>query len=289
MIASAPASLRAQESYTLLDSASSCLRSIPDSLLHRVPVYLQAELADSTDRPVLPGVDLLTQQVADGVRSALGATPTQLPNGEAAVTWRALDAILDVVVHRDGRVASALHRSGSDRVTDTTGTHLLAQSLAALTAGGGYFMLWPDGFERDSVGFQLEMHHTRISEQGTADSLRLRQGFALFTMRVPTEEPVAVRQQHHPKYPETFPEKGVTGDLIMEFIVDTTGRAEMSTVKDVWPKGRPRLTGEQGDYYEAFRRSIVHSIARDRFEPARIGGCKVRQLVQMPFGFRIAR
>jgi hypothetical protein len=289
LFTAAPLVARAQETSAPRDSESSCLMSIPDSALRPVAVYVQAELVDSTERSILPGIDLLTQEVADSVRSSLGAAEDQLPSGEPAVTWRALDATLEAVVYRDGRFSSAVHQSEDSNRADTTAAHLLARALAAVTANGGYFMIWPDGFEADSVAFRLAMHHPLVNGQGIVGTLSLRRAFALFSARVPTEEPVEVRRRVRPRYPEDLPEKGVSGNVIMQFIVDTTGRAEMATVKDLWPTSRPRLTGDKGKYYEDFRRSVIQSIARDRFEPARIGGCKVRQLVQMPFGFRLRR
>jgi hypothetical protein len=266
--------------------------SIPDSALRRVVVYVQAELVDSTDQPMLPSIDLLTQEVADSVRASLGAAARQLPDGEPTVTWRALGTSLLVVVRRDGRIASELptsefYSSADINRPDTAAVHLLTLAIAAMAADQRYYMVWPEGFERDSVAFRLVLHYPFVDGSGVSAPIQARQAFALFSVRVPKEERVVVKHQSTPKYPENFPEKGVTGDLIMQFVVDTTGRAEMTTVRDLWPPSRPRLTGEMGRYYEAFRRAVVQSIARDRFEPARIGGCKVRQRVEMPFGFKL--
>jgi hypothetical protein len=289
LLANAPKVARAQATDTPPAPASSCLASIPDSLLHSVPVYLQAELVDSADRPILPGIDLLAQEVADSVRALLGAAADQLPNGEPALTWRALDARLDAVLHRDGRVHSAVHLSDDNYEQDSTAALLLVRALAAVATNGQYFVVWPDGLKYDAVAFRLEMHHPFVNGRGDVGTLNLRQAFALFAVRVPASEPVVPTRVLHPGYAEELQVNGVAGDLVMQFIVDTTGRAEMATVKDVWPSDRPRLTGEKGEYYESFRKAIVRSIARDRFEPARIGGCKVRQLVQMPFGFRLKK
>lgn len=287
LLVAAPAVARAQKNDMLAASASSCLASIPDSLLHSVPVYVQAELVDSANRPILPGLDLLTQEVADSVRMSLGATADQLPNGEPAVTWTALDARVDVVLRRDGHVASTIHLDSESYRPDSAAALLLVRALAAVTGEDGYFMVWPEGYRSDSVAFRLETYYPMVSSRGDVGTLRLRQAFALFSVRVPTEEPVVPTRRFRPEYAEELQMNGVAGNVIMQFIVDTTGRAEMATVKDLWPSDRPRLTGVKGEYYETFRKAVVRSIARDRFEPARIGGCKVRQLVQMPFGFRL--
>ena len=294
LLTSTPAAARAQGSGIPRESSSSCLMSIPDSALRPVVVYVQAELVDSTDRLMLPSLDLLTQEVADSVRASLGAVARQLPDGEPTVTWRALGRDLLVVVRRDGRIASRLPTPELTLTTDinrsdTAAAHLLALGIAAIARDNRYFTVWPAEFKPDSVAFHLVLHYPLVNGSGEVAPMQVRQAFALFSVHVPTEELVTVKHQSTPKYPENFPEKGVTGELIMQFIVDTSGRAELATVKDLWPSSRPRLTGEMGRYYDAFRLAVVRSISRDRFEPARIGGCKVRQLVQMPFGFKVSR
>lgn len=297
LLATKPAAVSAQEVGVSRDPASSCVMSIPDSALWRVTVYLQAEVRDSTDRPLLPGLDLLTQEVADSVRSSLGAAVDQLPNGEPTVTWRGTDASLLVEAYRDGRITSRLQTpeapvdtdsyAESFRADDSASVQLLARALVSVSGNGDYFMIWPDGFERDSVAFRLVMHRPRVDSHGSVTPFEARQAFPLFRAGVPTEEPVVTKRRPHVNYPERLQERRVIGNLLMQFIVDTTGRAEMETVKDLWPSSKPRLTGELGGYYDSFRRAIVHALANATFEPARIGGCKVRQLVQMPFGFRM--
>jgi hypothetical protein len=279
---------RAQE-INAPDSASICLLNIPDSTLRPVPVYAQAKLVDSTDRPILPGIDLLMQEVAGRVRASLGASADQLPSGAPAVTWRALDGTLDVVVHRDGNVSSAVRKSEDFNRADTTAAQLLERALGAVAADGHYFMIWPEGIEHDSVAFRIAMHYPMVSGQGVVGTLSLRQGFPLFFVPVPKEEPVEVERQPKVDYPVWLIDRRVTGGLLLQFIVDTTGLADLSTVKDLWPSSRPRPSGQTRQYYESFRRAIVRALPDARFKPARIGGCKVRQLVQMPFGFDLAR
>lgn len=289
-----PAGGRAQVSSMSLGSASSCLASISDSALRRVVVFVQAELIDSTDRPILPAIDLLTQEVADSVRASLGTARDSLPNGEPEVTWRGLDARLLVVARRDGRITSKLPTSepspsGDGERADTAAAHVLAQALATIAGGDGYFMIWPDGFEPDSVAFHLVTHYPFVNSRGTVTSLRVRQAFPLFSVGMPPLDPVVTRQRPKVRYPRSLQMRGVIGNLLMSFIVDTTGRADMTTMKDIWPSSQPRLTGELGEYYESFWREVVRAIANTSFEPARVGGCKVKQLVQMPFGFRMGR
>jgi protein TonB len=70
---------------------------------------------------------------------------------------------------------------------------------------------------------------------------------------------------------------GVEGQVIAEFVVDEQGRAEERSVRFV-RGGNP-----------LFEDAVRVALRRMRFISAEIGGRKVKQLVQMPFVFTIAR
>jgi hypothetical protein len=72
----------------------------------------------------------------------------------------------------------------------------------------------------------------------------------------------------------------------MQFVVDSSGRVDPATLRDLWPADRPRLTGELGGHYRAFLSAVRDGLADARYVPARVGGCATRQLVQQPFEFR---
>jgi hypothetical protein len=87
--------------------------------------------------------------------------------------------------------------------------------------------------------------------------------------------------------PEAARNEGYQATLIMKFLVDTTGRVVDSTVRDVWRKDKPRLTGHELYQYTRFLRATTSALHRMEFEPASIGGCKVKQLAEMPFVFEL--
>ena len=80
-----------------------------------------------------------------------------------------------------------------------------------------------------------------------------------------------------PVYPDALLSAGVPGRVVVEFVVDTTGRADMNTFGTV--------TTTHPQFTDAVRRAI----AAARFTPAMLGGRKVRQLVQLPFSFTVPR
>jgi periplasmic protein TonB len=80
-----------------------------------------------------------------------------------------------------------------------------------------------------------------------------------------------------PRYPEVLKQSGVEGTVTAQFTVLETGRADMDTFK---------IISSTNDLFSAAVKDIL---PRYRFLPAEIGGKKVKQLVQLPFEFKINR
>ncbi|WP_434480810.1 TonB family protein [Gemmatimonas sp.] len=80
-----------------------------------------------------------------------------------------------------------------------------------------------------------------------------------------------------PAYPDMLRTAGIEGQVLAQFVVDTTGRAEMSTFK--------ALKSDN----DLFTTAVKNALARMRFLPAEVGGRKVKQLVQQPFQFSLNR
>jgi protein TonB len=78
-----------------------------------------------------------------------------------------------------------------------------------------------------------------------------------------------------PRYPEMLRQAGVSGEVLAQFVVDTLGRVEPSSVRI--------LASTHG----LFERSVRAALASARFVPAEVRGQKVRQLVQRPFRFEV--
>jgi periplasmic protein TonB len=83
------------------------------------------------------------------------------------------------------------------------------------------------------------------------------------------EEPVP------PRYPESLRRAGIEGDVVVKFVVDTTGRVEMRTIEVM------RST------HGAFTDAVRETLARLRFAPGAVGERKVRALAVMPFHFTL--
>jgi protein TonB len=83
------------------------------------------------------------------------------------------------------------------------------------------------------------------------------------------EEPVP------PRYPESLRRAGIEGEVVVQFVVDTTGRVDLRTVEVL------RST------HDAFTTAVRETIANLRFAPAIGGERKMRALAVMPFHFTL--
>jgi TonB family protein len=79
-----------------------------------------------------------------------------------------------------------------------------------------------------------------------------------------------------PVYPPTMRAQRVEGEVLVMFVVDTTGRADITSLKVV------KATAPE--FVDAVRTAIPQM----EFDPARLNGRKVRQLTQLPFTFALA-
>jgi len=80
-----------------------------------------------------------------------------------------------------------------------------------------------------------------------------------------------------PRYPESLRQAAIDGRVLVRFVVDTTGRIDMSSVAVV------------ASTHELFTRAVRDALPSFRFKPAEQGGHRVRALAEMPFEFQITK
>lgn len=80
-----------------------------------------------------------------------------------------------------------------------------------------------------------------------------------------------------PTYPDSLRMAGVEGAVMAQFVVDTTGRVDIASFV--------LLESSHGRFTESVRRALPGML----FRPAEINGRKIKQLVQLPFVFRLER
>ena len=80
-----------------------------------------------------------------------------------------------------------------------------------------------------------------------------------------------------PRYPDMLRSANVEGEVLAQFVVDTTGRADMGSLHIL------------KSTHDLFTSAVKTSLPNMKFYPAEVGGKKVKQLVQMPFTFSLTK
>ena len=78
-----------------------------------------------------------------------------------------------------------------------------------------------------------------------------------------------------PIYPDSLQRLGIEGSVMAQFVVDTTGRVEMESVRLLESTNL------------RFTESVLAALPRMLFRPAMHNGRKARQVVEVPFRFRV--
>lgn len=149
----------------------------------------------------------------------------------------------------------------------------------------GTFYVATPGPGRYSVVFVFDAHHGSVSAPFTvADTAAFHQ--AAYVVDVPTDtvyfehevtKPAAPTNNVAPSYPAALQARGIEGQLVAEFVVDTLGRAE------------PASFVARSSTHAEFVAAVRSALPRMRFLPAEREGRKVRQLVHQAFAFAIDR
>ncbi len=79
-----------------------------------------------------------------------------------------------------------------------------------------------------------------------------------------------------PEYPRALRNANVEGTVLVQFVIDTTGRADLRSFRAI------------ASPHTLFADAVRDAVARMRFRPARVGEHPVRVLVQQSFAFRLA-
>ena len=87
------------------------------------------------------------------------------------------------------------------------------------------------------------------------------------------EQPVKIKTAAAPVYPDRLKNAGVEGQVIVQFVVDESGRALMESFRVLRSNDN------------AFSESVRKAVSSTTYFAAEIQGKKVRQLVQQPYKF----
>ena len=85
---------------------------------------------------------------------------------------------------------------------------------------------------------------------------------------------MSVIEQRSPRYPPALAQAAISGRVELEYVVDTLGQVEESSVR--------ALTSTRPEFEAAARAAVLES----RYRPARRDAGAVRQLVRQTLSFR---
>lgn len=92
------------------------------------------------------------------------------------------------------------------------------------------------------------------------------------------EQAVTVAEGNpRPRFPDVLRAANIEGEVLAQFVADTFGMADMRTFK---------VLKSSHDLFTDAVRTVLPTM---RFNPALVGGRKVKQLVQMPFQFNLSK
>ena len=200
--------------------------------------------------------------------------------------WIVLFAALASAAHAQTVVAGRVVDRAKRVVIDKVAAELLGANDSVLTTGqsgaDGTFSLIAPG-----AGTYRVRLTPPNSDPHVSDSLQVTEGEyvareflvelvprALFEFQV-TKPVLPVAGSPTPSFPIDLRKAGVSGCVLVQFVVDTMGRADRGTLKLLAYSDRE------------FVQSIWDALPKMRFSPAELDGRKVRQLVHQPFTFTI--
>jgi hypothetical protein len=123
----------------------------------------------------------------------------------------------------------------------------------------------------------------------------------LFKLRVPVwhEQTTPSLDPNHPSavphYPSDLAQTGFEGNIVLEFVIDDSGRPVLSTFRLMSggkidaPPATINLDAQPDAQLNEFVDAITKSLAGGHYIPGTVAGCAVNALVEQPYAFKIRR
>ena len=264
-----------------------CIRADSTQTFRRVLMSVVPHPIDSAAIASPSIVQLFTQTTAERMRELLGARAGELPDGTTRIDALHLGAKARIVLRRGGGLEIRHRRDGAPVPPDARDATYIARAIRFAADSAGPYP-WPDGVPGDSLTFDLWLTYPRVSADGRVTPIGPGFSAPAFSLLLPPMSPVRVVSMPSVQYPTRTAGQNVTATVIMQFVVDSTGRVDPESIHDEWRSDHQRPRGELGDHYRAFVRAIRRALLDARYEPARIGSCATRQSVEQRYEFRVS-
>lgn len=120
----------------------------------------------------------------------------------------------------------------------------------------------------------IEEFGSHVTTPGTSEALPTN---GIYSDRTVDRIVVPRNDNPRPEYPRSLRSAASEGEVLVTFVVDTSGRVELSSISIV------------RESHALFGESVRRWLARTRYIPAEVNGGRVRQLVQQQVGFTLER
>lgn len=192
--------------------------------------------------------------------------------GAQTVAGRVLDRQSKVPLDRVAIVLVADTGAASHTVANTT-TDSLGVFYIDAPSAGVYRLRFTTPSDTLVTDFLALKHDELLQREYLLQTRIPNRVYLVFEIE---KQVVSSPHNRPPIYPPALSNSNVHGQVLVQFVVDTTGKAEMDTFKVL----------ESSDVL--FNSAVRHAVTDYEFEPATIAHRKVKQLVQMPFCFDAA-
>jgi TonB family protein len=150
---------------------------------------------------------------------------------------------------------------------------------APAAAGGAGPVAGRDDQAKKNDPLTLQQERTAAGSTSTPDLIAQQQKMAesmgAFALLDVDSGAVRDPQSAAPAYPKDMEERGIEGAVRVRFVVDSSGRIDLSTIKILDATN------------ESFAREVRSALPDMRFRPAMIGSHAVRQLSEQGFAFKV--
>jgi hypothetical protein len=181
-----------------------------------------------------------------------------------------------VVARRDGTYSWTVERTNT-LPGETRAFDILADAFAQ-TAASGERLFWPENVKADSLFFILNLEHPLVREDGKVVPRKLRMAFPLFSLSMPWMKEAEMKRFPRVDYPHGT--QGSQAGVVVEFVVDSTGKIEPGSMHEYVRHGAPALAGEEAAFYRELRSAVMRGMSTGVYAPSLVGGCKVRRPVR---------
>jgi len=259
---------------------AACSDTVVGANLTRVTLYQHLWLTDTSSAVVMQ-VGLINQRIAAAARSALGGlSDTSLAAADSLGVWQ--DELKElpfvIVLHRDG--PSRWYVSHAADTVNPKLSALYARVLQSIPPDS-LWIVWPDGEATDSLSVRIDV----MSNYPLQQSAIRATSSPIATARAVQLAPAVVTHWARPHYPDDAASIGIVGKVLLGFVVDTNGRADPETIRVIEPTAATLASSRFAHFYHEFIYVSRDVVLRNRYAPARLGGCLIKQRVQQPFNY----